>query len=238
MRERLLSGLAAMDLPADAAGARALERFHEMLVAANARTNLTRVPADISEAVDRNYLDSLAALPLLAGAKCCVDVGSGAGFPGVPLSAFLPDVRFVLMDSLNKRVEFLKAAIADMGLNAEAVALRAEDAGRGELRERFDAAISRAVAPMNVLAELMLPLVRVGGRMLAHKGPSAEAELQEADLPIAALGGRVERIHPVHIPGRDWGHNIVVVEKIAPTPDKYPRRAGVPEKRPLAAGRL
>ena len=238
MRHRLLAGLRAMGLPEDERGAKLLARFHDMLLVANARTNLTRVPADISEAVDRNYLDSLAALPLLSGVRDCVDVGSGAGFPGIPLSAFLPEARFVLMDSLGKRVDFLQMAIDALGLNADAVQLRAEDAGRGGLREMFDAAISRAVAPMNVLSELLLPLVRVGGRALALKGPGAEAELRDAEGAIALLGGRVADVRTVDIPGRDWGHNIVVLEKIAPTPDNYPRRAGIPEKRPLPSGRL
>ncbi len=233
MLEMLLSGLKAMGLPEDAEGAKKIERFHLLLTEANARMNLTRVPENAREAVDRNYLDSLSALPLLIGAENCVDVGSGAGFPGLPLSCFLPDVRFTLMDALHKRVAFLKDVIAQLSLNAEAVQLRAEDAGRGALREGFEIAISRAVAPLNVLAELMLPLLRVGGKMLACKGPGAEDELKAAEGAIALLGGGVGKIVPVAIPGRDWGRNIITIEKIAPTPEKYPRRAGMPAKRPL-----
>ena len=165
MRELLKARLRVAGVAAEAEQVEKLAAFHELLTGANARMNLTRVSADPAEAIDRNYLDSLAPLPHLSGAKTCVDVGSGAGFPGVPLSIFLPDTHFVLMDSLLKRVEFLRGVIEELSLNAEAVCLRAEEAGRGDMRERFDAATARAVAPLNVLCELLLPLVRVGGKM-------------------------------------------------------------------------
>jgi len=213
-----------------------VEQYHDLLVEANRVMNLTRVPDEMEEAVDRNYLDSMApvALGLFDGAETVVDVGSGAGFPGVPLAIALPDKRFTLMDSLTKRVEFLKSVVSALSLNAEAVALRAEDAGRkAEYREQFDLAVSRAVAPVNVLAELMLPLLRVGGRMLAYKGPAVEEEAKEAEKALELLGGRVRTVHEVRIPGRDWRHTVLEIEKIAPTPEKYPRRAGMPEKKPL-----
>ena len=211
------------------------EAYHDMLVAANARMNLTRVPEDPREAVDRNYLDCIA--PLAGGfpeAQTAADVGSGAGFPGIPLAIMLPDTRFTLIDALSKRVEFLRAVIARLGLNAEALHLRAEDAARqGALRERFDLTTARAVAPMNALCEFMLPLTRVGGRMLALKGPGLEAELAGAENALALLGGEIERIQPLAIPGRDWNHRAAWIAKIAPTPDKYPRRAGMADKKPL-----
>ena len=211
------------------------EIYHDMLVAANARMNLTRVPDDPREAVDRNYLDCIA--PLAGGfpeAPTAADVGSGAGFPGIPLAIMLPDTRFTLIDALSRRVEFLRAVIARLGLNAEALHLRAEDAARqGALRERFDLTTARAVAPMNALCEFMLPLTRVGGRMLALKGPGLEAELAGAGNALALLGGEIERIQPLAIPGRDWNHRAAWIAKIAPTPDKYPRRAGMADKKPL-----
>lgn len=211
------------------------EAYHDMLVAANARMNLTRVPEDPREAVDRNYLDCIA--PLAGGfpeALTAADVGSGAGFPGIPLAIMLPDTRFTLIDALSRRVEFLRAVIARLGLNAEALHLRAEDAARqGALRERFDLTTARAVAPMNALCEFMLPLTRVGGRMLALKGPGLEAELAGAENALALLGGEIERIQPLAIPGRDWNHRAAWIAKIAPTPDKYPRRAGMADKKPL-----
>lgn len=207
--------------------------FHALLVQANARMNLTRVSDDPDEAIDRNYLDSLAPLELVRGAQSCVDVGSGAGFPGIPLSIFLPQTRFVLLEAQARRVEFLREAICRLRLNAEAVCMRAEDAARAPWREAFDCAVSRAVAPLRVLCELTLPLVRVGGRVVACKGPSAREEAEQAANALALLGGATARVLPVDIPGRDWEHTLVVLEKTSPTPDKYPRRAGIPEKRPL-----
>ena len=206
-----------------------------MLAEANGRMNLTRVPEDPAEAIDRNYLDCTAAL---AGdfpdVKAAVDVGSGAGFPGIPLAILLPDTRFTLIDALSKRVDFLRAVIDELGLNAEALHLRAEDAARKpELRERFDLATARAVAPMNVLSEYLLPFVKVGGWALMLKGPGLEEELQQAGNAIATLGGRLDRAQPLPIPGRDWDHRAAWIEKTAPTPQKYPRRAGVVEKKPL-----
>ena len=231
----LIEGAAAMGIPMTERQAEQFDAYHEMLVEANARMNLTRVPDDPREAVDRNYLDCVA--PLAGGfpaVDTAVDVGSGAGFPGIPLSIMLPDTRFTLIDALGKRVEFLDAVIHRLGLNAEALHLRVEDAARqSALRERFDLAMARAVAPMNVLCEYLLPLVKVGGRMLALKGPGLEDELAQAGNALALLGGSITRIQPLAIPGRDWDHRAAWIAKAAPTPDKYPRRAGVVEKRPL-----
>jgi len=231
----LLERAAAMGIPMSAAQAEQFDTYHGMLVEANARMNLTRVSEDPAEAVDRNYLDCIS--PLAGGfpeAATVVDVGSGAGFPGIPLAIMLPGVRFTLVDALGKRVEFLQSVINRLGLNAEALHLRAEDAARqSALREGFDLAVARAVAPMNVLCEYLLPLVRVGGGMLALKGPGLEEELAGAENALKVLGGRLERTQPLIIPGRDWNHRAAWIAKTAPTPEKYPRRAGTVEKRPL-----
>lgn len=236
--ETLLARASAMGLAMTGAQAKQFERYHALLAGANARMNLTRVPDDPAEAIDRNYLDCAA---VLAGgvpdAGTAVDVGSGAGFPGVPLSILMPETRFALIDALGKRVAFLNEVIEELGLNAEALHLRAEDAARKpELRERFDLAFARAVAPMNVLCEYLLPLARVGGRMVALKGPGLDDELRDAETAMALLGGRLERVQPLPIPGRDWDHRAAWIEKVAPTPDKYPRRAGIAGKRPLGGG--
>ena len=235
LKSLLLSGAEAMGVEMTEAQAEQFERYHAMLVEANARMNLTRVPDDPREAADRNYLDCIS--PLAGGfpeVRTAVDVGSGAGFPGVPLSIMLPQVRFTLVDALGKRVEFLRAVIDALGLNAEALHLRAEDAARkDDLREGFDLATARAVAPMTVLCEYLLPFVRVGGRVLALKGPGLEDELARAGSAAALLDGEVERVVPLEIPGRNWDHRAVWLRKRAPTPDRYPRRAGVAEKRPL-----
>lgn len=226
---------AAIGIDVSACQADQFERYHALLLAANARMNLTRVPDDPSEAVDRNYLDCVAALAAgFPETAAAIDVGSGAGFPGVPLAIMRPEIRFTLLDGLGKRVEFLRSVIDALGLNAEAVHLRAEDAARRpDLRERFDLAMARAVAPMNVLCEYLLPFVKVGGHMLALKGPALDAELEAARGAASALGGEIGRVAPIDIPGRDWNHRAAWIRKIAPTPGQYPRRAGVPEKKPL-----
>lgn len=235
LKSILLDRAAAMGIPMTGAQAGQFDIYHNMLVEANARMNLTRVPDDPAEAVDRNYLDCVA--PLAGGfprAATAVDVGSGAGFPGIPLAIMLPDTRFTLIDALAKRVDFLRDVIDRLGLNAETLHLRAEDAARrGDLREGFDLAVARAVAPMNVLCEYLLPLVKVGGRVLALKGPGLDGELEQAGNALALLGGEIEGIQPLAIPGRDWDHRAAWIKKTAPTPEKYPRRAGTAEKRPL-----
>lgn len=224
-----------MGIPMSQGQVEQFKAYHEMLVEANARMNLTRVPEDPAEAVDRNYLDCIA--PLAGGfpaTNAAVDVGSGAGFPGIPLAIMLPNTRFTLVDALGKRVDFLRAVIDRLGLNAEALHLRAEDAARrDDLREGFDLAVARAVAPMNVLCEYLLPLVRVGGAMLALKGPGLDEELAQAENALELLGGALEGVQPLAIPGRDWNHRAAWIKKTAPTPEKYPRRAGAVEKRPL-----
>lgn len=236
MIDLLLRRAEAAGIPLTAEQAEKFALYHRMLVEANARFNLTRVPDDAAEAVDRNYLDCIAPLRagLPAGVARAIDVGSGAGFPGIPLAICLPGVRFVLLDSLGKRVEFLRSVIDALGLNAEALHLRAEDgARRPELREAFDLATARAVAPLNLLAEYLLPFVRVGGHMLAYKGPGLDAERAEAEFAFQTLGGRFARAEAVSIPGRDWNHCLAWIEKTAPTPDRYPRKSGKPEKSPL-----
>ena len=232
----MLERAGAAGIPLEQAQAERFETYHRMLIEANARFNLTRVPDDAAEAVDRNYLDCIAPLKggLPPGAARIIDVGSGAGFPGIPLAICLPETRIVLMDSLGKRVEFLHSVIEALHLNARAVHLRAEDGARKpEYREAFDLATARAVAPLNLLCEYLLPFVKPGGRMLALKGPGLTEEVAAAENALSVLGGRFLRSDALPIPGRDWDHRAAWIEKVAPTSDKYPRRAGKPEKKPL-----
>ena len=235
MIDLLLERAARMGVPMTSAQAEKFQIYHNMLVERNAQFNLTRVPDDLSEAIDRNYLDCAA--PLASGfprIKTAIDVGSGAGFPGIPLSILLPDTHFVLMDALGKRVDFLKDVISALNLNAEAVHMRAEDgAKRPEYREKFDLATARAVAGVNVLSEYLLPFVKVGGKMLCYKGPNLDEELALAENALQILGGKIEKIGDANIPDRDWNHKLCWIAKIAPTPKQYPRKAGKPEKNPL-----
>ena len=232
----MLERAAAAGIPLEQMQAEKFETYHRMLIEANARFNLTRVPDDEAEAIDRNYLDCIAplALGLPEARASLIDVGSGAGFPGIPLAICLPETNIVLMDSLGKRVEFLESVIGELQLNAQAVHLRAEDGARKpEYREAFDLATARAVAPLNLLCEYLLPFVRVGGQMLALKGPGLDEEIAAAQNAMKLLGGRFLRSDALPIPGRDWDHRAAWIEKVAPTSEKYPRRAGKPEKRPL-----
>ena len=237
IKQWILSGARAMGVALDEAQADKLVCFHRMLEEGNRRMNLTRVLDDAREAVDRHYLDSLAPLAagLFEGVDSLIDVGTGAGFPGVPLSIARADMRVVLLDSLGKRVDFLNDVIEKLGLNARAVHARSEEAARlAAYRERFDAAAARAVAATATLMELTLPFVRVGGRVIAYKGPSVEEELPAARAALAKLGGGEARLTGVAIPGRDWDHRLLAVKKIRPTPAAYPRKPGEPLRRPIA----
>ena len=232
----MLDRAQAAGIPLNMEQAEKFETYHRMLIEANARFNLTRVPDDEAEAIDRNYLDCIAplAIGLPEARASLIDVGSGAGFPGIPLAICLPETNIVLMDSLGKRVEFLESVIGELQLNAQAVHLRAEDGARKpEYREAFDLATARAVAPLNLLCEYLLPFVKPGGRMLALKGPGLTEEVAAAENALSVLGGRFLRSDALPIPGRDWDHRAAWIEKVAPTSDKYPRRAGKPEKKPL-----
>ena len=234
MKEYLISRARAMGIEMTPVQAEKFERYHEMLCAANREMNLTRVSDDKTEAADRNYLDSLTVLARLGGTRTLIDVGTGAGFPGVPVAIMRPDVRVTLMDSLGKRVNFLNEVVKRLDLNAECVLSRAEDAAKLPLyRDAFDAATARAVAELNVLSEWLLPFVKPGGRMLALKGPAAAEELTRADAAIQKLNARAVGVFDADVPGRDWSHKIVEIEKLGPTPEAFPRRAGVAEKRPL-----
>ena len=237
MRELIRAGAAAMGiaLPDDAPDK--LVIYHEMLVETNKVMNLTRVPDDPAEAVDRNYLDSLAplAVPQLTdGVKTLCDVGTGAGFPGVPLSIARPDIHVVLMDSLGKRVKFLQSVIDRLNLNAEAVHIRAEDAAKlPDCRDRFDLAVARAVAALPVLCELTLPFVKAGGRFIAYKGPSLDEELSQSGAILKRMKSECLETRSVAFPGRDWDHRLCVVRKNAPTPASFPRKAGEAGRNPF-----
>lgn len=234
MQSRMLDSAREMGVNLTIEQAEKMVQYHEMLVSANKQMNLTRVPDDIHEAADRNYLDSLNAVKYLNGVQTLIDVGTGAGLPGIPIAIACPHIKVTLLDALQKRVGFLQSVIDELGLNAEAVHGRAEDAAKKpEFRDVFDVATARAVAEMNVLSEWLLPFVKPEGRMLALKGPGAEEELARAENALKQLNGELVSVHPAPVPGRDWDHKIVEIKKTAPTPERFPRRAGVAEKKPL-----
>lgn len=200
----------------------------------NQQLNLTRVPRE--EMADKHFLDSLSVLlvPGVREAGKVVDIGSGAGFPGIPLKIACPHVEMALVDSLGKRVKFLEAVVDKLGFeNAVCLHGRAEELGQGpEHREKYDAALARAVAGLPVLCEYLLPLVRVGGTAAAMKGPGGRGEVEEASKALQTLGGEVVDIVEITLPSGDQ-RQIIVMEKVSSTPREYPRRPGIPQKRPL-----
>ena len=210
-----------------------LAGFAELVLERNQVMNLTAItePRDVAAL---HLLDSLE-LAALAGLEAgrLVDVGCGAGFPGVPTAIARPGLQVTLLDSLGKRVDFLREACGKLGLeNVECIHQRAEEFA-GARREAFDFAVSRAVAALPVLCELCLPLVKVGGKMLAMKSANSDEEIQGAGHAAEVLGGRVEWVKDYTIPTTDVVHRVVCVEKVKATPGKYPRRFALIKKQPL-----
>jgi 16S rRNA (guanine527-N7)-methyltransferase len=200
----------------------------------NEQVNLTAI-ADEAGIVTRHFLDSLRCAGSWGEAPgSLVDIGAGAGFPGLPLKLLRPALRLTLVESIGKKATFLRHMVDTLGLtDVEIIVARAEAAGRDSAqREQYDVAVARAVAELRVLAEYCLPLCRVGGRFLAPKGASIEEEVQAALPAITQLGGRLLAIEPVELPELE-PRTLVVIEKIGPTPPQYPRAPGVPAKRPL-----
>lgn len=204
--------------------------YYDMLLDWNSRMNLTAITGPL-DVVQKHFADSLLPAALIPEGAEVIDVGTGAGFPGLPLAIFRPDIRLTLLDSLNKRVTFLEAVCGELGLPARCIHARAEDGGRSpELREGFDAALSRAVAAMPVLLEYTVPFLKVGGLSLMYKGPNAPEELAEARSALAKLHCEAQ-LH--HYPA-PWGERyIAAARKLAPTAPAYPRKAGAIGKKPL-----
>lgn len=232
MEEILRQGLAAMEILAPEGAAALMAAYGERLLAANAVTNLTAI-RDPDSAARLHFLDSAALLKAAElDGKRVIDVGAGAGFPGVPLRILCPDMELTLIDSVGKKMEFVRSTCRELGIgNVECLSARVEELPR--LRESFDVAVSRAVGTLDLLAELCLPLVRVGGLFLAMKGPDCEEEVRAAGYAVETLGGRLREILRYDIPDTDVTHAAVVIEKVSPTPERYPRRYAQIKKKPL-----
>ena len=232
LEEILREGFAEMGLAVDASQLAAFRGYYEMLEEANAVMNLTAISGE-ADSARLHFLDSAAPLLLfsMAGASA-IDVGSGAGFPGLPLRILCPGLKLTMLDSLGKRVRFLESVCGALGLeDVCCVHGRAEECA--SRRERYDYALSRAVARLNVLCELCLPYVRPGGAFLALKGPALGEELAEASRAIPALGGELERVLEYAVPGMELRHNLAVIRKKSPTPKQYPRPFAKIKKSPL-----
>ncbi len=214
----------------------AFEHYRQELMTWNQRINLTAI-RDPEQMLSKHFLDSLSVLRVtgcLSGQRV-VDVGTGAGFPGLVLKIACPTVRLTLVESVGKKADFCRHIAETLALeNVEVLAARAEEVGQQEgHREAYDWAMARAVARLPILAEYLLPLVRLDGYMLAQKGETAPREAQEAARALQILGGKLEKIESVELPGIAETHHLVVVHKVAATPARYPRRPGMPAKRPL-----
>ena len=232
LEETLRRGLEEMHLPCTPDRLQRFRRYYDLLEEKNRVMNLTAISGE-DESATKHFLDSAAPLLRFSMAgKRVVDVGSGAGFPGLPLKILAPDIRLTLLDAQQKRVDFLSEVCAALGFDdVECVHARAEEeSGR---RGQYDFALARAVARLNVLAELCLPYVKVGGAFLALKGPGAAEELAEAKQAVRLLGAEAEQIFDYAVPGETLRHNIVVLRKTAPTPKQYPRRFAQIKKSPL-----
>lgn len=215
-----------------------LEKFDlykKLLLEWNEKMNLTAITDDEGIAI-KHFADSISVLPLIENKNASlIDVGTGAGFPGIPLKIANNGFKVTLLDSLNKRITFLEEVKKELGItNLECIHSRAEDGGRNaDLREKFDYCVSRAVARLSVLSEYCMPFVAVGGYFISLKGPDAAEELTEAQNAISVLGGKVEKVVEITIPESDLKHCAVVIKKIKSTPKVYPRKAGTAAKKPL-----
>ncbi len=211
--------------------------YMQTLLEYNKVMNLTAIE-DPFEIYTKHFLDSLACLLIEElkpyGLKA-IDVGTGAGFPSIPVKIMRPDIKMTLLDSLNKRIKFLKEVGEEIGLgNVEYLHSRAEDAGSNpRYREQYDIVLSRAVASLPVLLEYCTPFLKKGGYFICHKGPAVTSEVEQAKEALSVLGCSLEYIREINIPYTDLNHNILVVKKTSSTPKKYPRKAGKPSKEPI-----
>lgn len=210
-------------------------KYKELLLEWNNKINLTTITDD--EDIDvKHFLDSISPLNVIDFKdKSVIDVGTGAGFPGLPIKIVEKSIKLTLLDSLNKRINFLDEVISSINAdNAVTVHGRAEDAARDkEYRENYDIAVSRAVANLPVLLEYCMPFVKVNGYFVCLKGPNVNEEINEATKALNVLGGVVERIEKVELPHSDIVHSVIIIKKIRQTPTVYPRKAGTPSKKPI-----
>lgn len=209
--------------------------YYKLLVNWNEKINLTAITEPKDVAI-KHFADSLSALNYvdIPNGASIIDVGTGAGFPGLVLKIARPDIKLTLLDSLNKRLVFLEDVLNNLGLEANSIHSRAEEGGQSiDLRECYDFAVSRAVAQLNVLCEYCLPYVRLSGSFIAFKGGDSDEEIESASKAIQTLGGKKKNVCKFKLPENSGSRTLVVIEKVQPTPDKYPRQNGKIKAKPL-----
>jgi 16S rRNA (guanine527-N7)-methyltransferase len=236
--EQLSQSLAALGLNLDAATQESLLRFLEILLRENEKINLTGIKT-MDEGVTKHLVDSLAALTLPAcdasSALQVMDLGSGSGMPGLALTLAMPQWAMILIEGTKKKARFLEAASQELGLNrrVRVEAERAELLGQGSLRDKADLITCRALGRLNVVLELAMPLLKVGGRLIAYKGPKADQELAEAAKAIKLLGAKLLEVKEFNLPLSAEGRSLIVFEKVSATNRSYPRTPGMPAQQPI-----
>lgn len=238
--KELIEGARQLGIDLNARRVKQFELYYQKLIEWNEKINLTTI-VGYQEAQVKHFLDSISVISALTREEMdkadfsIIDIGTGAGFPGLPLKILLAESRLVLVDSTAKKVAFLRCVTRELGLdNVEIVCGRAEEIAHLPLyRQRFDLALSRAVASLPVLAELALPFCRIGGKFVAQKKGEVEQEMKKAVKAIETLGGKLGQVKRIELEGLRDGRYLVIIDKIYPTPEKYPRRPGVPGRRPI-----
>ncbi len=239
MNDNLFNESSQFGLTLTPAQMEALVIYRQTLLEWNQRVNLTGI-TDPTEIVSKHFMDSLSvyqAMSKIPRPFSLIDVGSGAGFPGLPLKIALPEMRLTLLEATAKKTTFLKYMVETLGLtNVTVLTERAEDAGQQPAqRQRYDVAVARAVAAVPILVEYTLPFVKIGGVVILQKGQDPTDEVKAAAWAIGTLGGKLARIMPVTVPGLEAERHLVIIEKKRPTPPLYPRRPGLPAKKPLGS---
>lgn len=215
----------------------AFDRYTEELIAWNEKINLTTI-IEPKEIVIKHFLDSLSVYPIistLAPNFSLIDIGTGAGFPGIPLKIVLPDIQLTLLEATGKKTKFLQHLVETLALSKVLILTgRAEEVGHQvEHRQQYQVAVARAVSKLAVLVEYALPLVKVGGLVIAQKGQNPADEVKASATALHILGGKIREVIPVDVPGLEASRHLVVIQKMKPTPRQYPRRSGLPAKEPL-----
>jgi 16S rRNA (guanine527-N7)-methyltransferase len=213
------------------------EQFHkymDLLIEWNKKINLTAI-VEPEEIILKHFIDSVTISKYINQDDKTIDIGTGAGFPGIPLKIIRPELKIELLDSLNKRINFLNIVVDELKLkNIECIHSRVEEFAKNKKnREKYDIVTSRAVANLNVLVEYMIPLIKIGGRCICMKGPNIEEEIAKSQNAIKILGGEIEKVEEFTLPETDIKRTIIIIKKVKNTPSKYPRKPGAPSKEPI-----